>query len=128
MPPTSAVRAWGSTRSTRPNADTSRPEERLPPLNRNRFEVGLASRTGLPGGIAAYARCRSATAAWWAAGAWRTAAAPAAAAAAPGAAPDAPGSLVPVTSVTQPPCVGPYPGPTARMHAGGRYGQGLCRA
>ena len=53
MPPTTAVRDAGSTRSTRPNADTSSPAARLPPVNRNRFDVRLASRTGLPGGIAA---------------------------------------------------------------------------
>jgi len=65
MPPTTARRARGSTYSTRVNADTSRPRYRAAAgpspaawrgsgsRNRNRFEVRLASRTGLPGGMAA---------------------------------------------------------------------------
>src|SRR5215469_18969829 len=56
MPPTIAVRACGSTSSTLVKADTSRvtTSESPPSRNRNRFDVDLASLTGVPGGMAAY--------------------------------------------------------------------------
>src|ERR1017187_425981 len=79
MPPTQAVLRSGSTRSTWPNADTSRPAPADPAAlalrslwpaevagpssrNLNRLEVRLASRTGVPGGQAAYDSRNPATA------------------------------------------------------------------
>ena len=53
MPPTRAVLVSGSTQITRPNADTSSPATGAASRNRNRFDVRLASRIRLPGGIAA---------------------------------------------------------------------------
>ena len=64
MPSTSAVRATGSTSSTPLNADTSSPGVCAPSRTRKRFDVFLASRTGEPGGMAAYwrwSRSRAAT-------------------------------------------------------------------
>src|ERR1700760_2241662 len=69
MPPTTAVLESGSTTSTWSKADTSRPGWLWPPRsragsrNRNRFDVRLASRTGAPGGMAAYSWRSAATAA-----------------------------------------------------------------
>src|SRR5580658_4300199 len=55
MPPTRAVLLSGSTRSTRSNADRSRPAAAASASrNRNRFDVRLARRTGAPGGRAEY--------------------------------------------------------------------------
>src|ERR1700722_10872855 len=74
MPPTTAVLAPASTWITCANADTSR-LTRWPSASaagdpglaasrkRNRLDVGLARRTGTPGGTAAYASRRRATAA-----------------------------------------------------------------
>jgi hypothetical protein len=71
MPPVMAVRLLGSTHRTWLNADTSSPGTAARPdawVKRNRFEVGLASRTGCPGGIAAYSACNRSTAARYLAG------------------------------------------------------------
>src|SRR5215469_11060962 len=56
MPPTIAVRAPGSTSSTQVKADTSSATGPDVPRSRNlnRLDVDLASRTGVPGGMAAY--------------------------------------------------------------------------
>src|SRR5690606_15351267 len=62
MPCTSAVRARGSTSSTRWKAATS---SRGPPRsrpNRNRLDVDFASRTGAPGGRDSYRRRSASTA------------------------------------------------------------------
>ena len=56
MPPTTAVRAAGSTWITRAKADTSRLTRSAAGAgsrNRNRLDVGFASRTGTPFGTAA---------------------------------------------------------------------------
>ena len=61
MPPTLAVLATGSTPSTWPNAETSKPATApavaalagFESRNLNRLDVRLASRTGAPGGQAA---------------------------------------------------------------------------
>src|SRR4051812_40048653 len=57
MPWTSAIAAAASTSTTPRNPDTSSPGTSLVLRARKRFEVGFASRTGAPGGIAAYDAC-----------------------------------------------------------------------
>ena len=54
MPCTSAVRASGSTESTRSRPETSSPGRLTVVRGRKRLDVRLASRTGSPAGIAAY--------------------------------------------------------------------------
>lgn len=63
IPSTSAVRRSASTSRTPEKADTSRPGVLVGLRGRNRLEVRLASRTGAPGGMAAYFARRSSTAA-----------------------------------------------------------------
>ena len=75
MPPTTAVRATGSTWMTEANADTSSvtrsgagwPGRAASRAYRNRFDVGFASRTGVSAGTAAYASRSRVTAVSWAA-------------------------------------------------------------
>ena len=62
IPWTSQVRACASIASTSVNPLTSSPGAAAGARNRNRFEVRLARRTGVPAGIAAYCARRAATA------------------------------------------------------------------
>ena len=61
MPCTSAVRATGSTSITPSKAWTSSPGAAGFGRGRNRLDVFFASRTGSPGGMAAYCRSSVAT-------------------------------------------------------------------